>query len=344
MACPIQLTNRRLNTRVSHSTLARSCVNRGRVVLEAPLFDLLRISAWRSHSRSALKRTRNTSRHPIQAQTIPLRACGRDASASPDRYRTDGAFARSESCHRILENRPRVSEDLPVLVASAPAKVGQILDSLGHGRHIRLPSAWRSARSDGLPGKIGYAGRRVMVATHGRPARPRQSNGLKLTGRVPGAAEADRNDDMGFINDIRQARRQDADQGQTLFFSGDDAQERRARPKRCCVTPPRSGDPVRLDRRQHHSGITRSISRPKTPCWRNAEQETVNRRLVFTRTSMARKGGEGPRERRHAPPAIMATNAEPPRAHAGGIRTGEIALVATDIAAAASTSTASAMW
>ena len=229
---------------------------------------------------------------PIQAQTIPLAAQGRDVIgiAQTGTGKT-AAFALPIINHLHTKRLRPDKKACRVLVLSPTRELsGQIADSFrAYGRHIR-PLAIALAIG-GVPinkqiRSLAH-GVEVLVATPGRLIDLVNQRALRLDQvEVLVLDEADRMLDMGFIHDIRRIVTMLRKERQTLFFSATMPQEitRLADqmlrdPARVAVTPQAST----VEKVQQRVILTEKASKPALLA-ELLKSEQVDRVLVFTRT------------------------------------------------------------
>jgi ATP-dependent RNA helicase RhlE len=229
---------------------------------------------------------------PIQAQTIPLAAQGRDVIgiAQTGTGKT-AAFALPILNHLYNKRQRPERKACRVLVLSPTRELsGQIADSFrAYGRHIR-PLAIELAIG-GVPINRQVRGMsrgaEVLVATPGRLLDLVQQRALRLDQvEVLVLDEADRMLDMGFIHDIKRVVTMLPKERQTLFFSATMPQEitRLAdqmlrNPVRVAVTP----QATTVERITQRVILTEKASKPALLA-ELLKSEQVERVLVFTRT------------------------------------------------------------
>jgi ATP-dependent RNA helicase RhlE len=291
----------------------------------------------------ALKEENYHTPTPIQAQTIPLAASGRDVIGIAQTGTGKTASFALPILHRLLENRTKpLPKTARVLVLSPTRELsGQILDSFNsYGRHIRLTSALAIGGVPmGRQVRSLMQGVEVLVATPGRLLDLVQGNALRLN-QVEFLVldEADRMLDMGFINDIRKIVAKLPIKRQTLFFSAtmpkDIAELADAMlkdPARVAVTPV-SSTVERITQRV----IQVDHAAKPTLLAQLLKEEQVDRALVFTRTKHgADKVVKGLAKAGIAADAIHGNKSQNHRERVlAAFRSGQIrTLVATDIAA-----------
>jgi len=281
---------------------------------------------------------------PIQAQTIPLAAQGRDVIgiAQTGTGKT-AAFALPILNHLYNKRQRPEKKACRVLVLSPTRELsGQIADSFrAYGRHIR-PLAIALAIGGVTINKQIRAvahGVEVLVATPGRLLDLVNQRALRLDQvEVLVLDEADRMLDMGFIHDIRRIVAMLRKERQTLFFSATMPQEitRLADamlrdPARVAVTPQAST----AERVEQRVILTEKAAKPALLA-EVLKTETIDRVLVFTRTKHgADKVVRGLQKAGHAAEAIHGNKSQNQRERvlnafrSGALRT----LIATDIAA-----------
>jgi len=162
---------------------------------------------------------------PIQAQTVPLAAQGRDVVGIAQTGTGKTAAFALPILHRLLQKRQRPApKSCRVLVLSPTRELsGQIADSFRtYGRHIR-PLVIELAIG-GVPINRQVRGMsrgaEVLVATPGRLLDLVQQRAVRLDQiEVLVLDEADRMLDMGFIRDIKKIVAMLPKERQTLFFS-----------------------------------------------------------------------------------------------------------------------------
>ena len=281
---------------------------------------------------------------PIQAQTIPLAAQGRDVIgiAQTGTGKT-AAFALPILNHLHSKRLRPERKACRVLVLSPTRELsGQIADSFrAYGRHIR-PLAIALAIG-GVPinkqiRSLAH-GVDVLVATPGRLIDLVNQRALRLDRvEVLVLDEADRMLDMGFIHDIRRIVAMLGKERQTLFFSATMPQEiaRLAAemlrdPARVAVTP----QATTAERVEQRVILTEKASKPALLA-EVLKSEPVERVLVFTRTKHgADKVVRGLQKAGHAAEAIHGNKSQNQRERVlTAFREGKLrTLIATDIAA-----------
>jgi ATP-dependent RNA helicase RhlE len=281
---------------------------------------------------------------PIQTQTIPLAAQGRDVIgiAQTGTGKT-AAFALPILNHFHNKRRRPEKKACRVLVLSPTRELsGQIADSFrAYGRHIR-PLAIALAIG-GVPinkqiRSLAH-GVEVLVATPGRLLDLVHQRALRLDQvEVLVLDEADRMLDMGFIHDIKKVVAMLPRERQTLFFSATMPQEitRLAdqmlrEPARVSVTP----QATTVERVEQRVILTEKAAKQALLA-EVLKAETIDRVLVFTRTKHgADKVVRGLAKAGFAAEAIHGNKSQNQRERVlADFRNGKLrTLIATDIAA-----------
>jgi ATP-dependent RNA helicase RhlE len=292
----------------------------------------------------ALREEKYQTPTPIQAQTVPLAALGRDVIGIAQTGTGKTAAFALPVLNRLFNKRQRPErKSARVLVLSPTRELsGQIADSFrAYGRHIH-PLAIELAIG-GVPINRqvrGVArGLEVLVATPGRLLDLVQQQALRLDQiEVLVLDEADRMLDMGFIHDIKRIVTMLPNERQTLFFSATMPQEitrladRMLRnPARVAVTPQattveRISQRVILTEKASKQGLLAEL----------LKSEPVERVLVFTRTKHgADKVVRGLQKAGFAAEAIHGNKSQSQRERVlAAFRNGKLrTLIATDIAA-----------
>jgi ATP-dependent RNA helicase RhlE len=292
----------------------------------------------------ALREEKYQTPTPIQAQTVPLAALGRDVIGIAQTGTGKTAAFALPVLNRLFNKRQRPErKSARVLVLSPTRELsGQIADSFrAYGRHIH-PLAIELAIG-GVPINRqvrGVArGLEVLVATPGRLLDLVQQQALRLDQvEVLVLDEADRMLDMGFIHDIKRIVTMLPKERQTLFFSATMPQEitcladRMLRnPARVAVTPQattveRISQRVILTEKAWKQGLLAEL----------LKSEPVERVLVFTRTKHgADKVVRGLQKAGFAAEAIHGNKSQSQRERVlAAFRNGKLrTLIATDIAA-----------
>jgi superfamily II DNA/RNA helicase len=281
---------------------------------------------------------------PIQSQTIPLAAQGRDVIGIAQTGTGKTAAFALPILNRLLAKRERPErKSCRVLVLSPTRELAsQIADSFrAYGRHIR-PLAVEIAIG-GVPinrqARALARGIEVLVAPPGRLLDLVNSRALRLDQiEVLVLDEADRMLDMGFIHDIKRIVAMLPPARQTLFFSATMPQEitRLAdhmlrEPARVAVTP----QSTTVERIAQRVILTEKASK-QALLTELLKSEPVERVLVFTRTKHgADKVVRGLQKGGFTAEAIHGNKSQNQRERVlaafrkGSLRT----LVATDIAA-----------
>ena len=229
---------------------------------------------------------------PIQSQTIPIAAQGRDVVgiAQTGTGKT-AAFALPILNHLHAKRQRPAQKSCRVLVLSPTRELsGQIADSFrAYGRHIRpLEIALAIGGVSIVPQKRSLArGVEVLVATPGRLLDLVNQRALRLDQiEVLVLDEADRMLDMGFINDIRRIVAMLPQARQTLFFSATMsgeitklAAQMLRDPARVSVTP----QATTAEKVEQRVILTEKASKPALLA-ELLKAEPVDRVLVFTRT------------------------------------------------------------
>jgi len=281
---------------------------------------------------------------PIQSQTIPIAAQGRDVIgiAQTGTGKT-AAFALPILNHLFNKRQRPAQKSVRVLVLSPTRELsGQIVDSFkAYGRHIRPLEVTLAIGGVPINRQIRALSRgvEVLVATPGRLLDLVNSRALRLDQiEVLVLDEADRMLDMGFIHDIRKIVGMLPKSRQTLFFSATMPQEitRLADamlrdPVRVAVTPQAST----ADRIDQRVILTEKASKPSLLV-EVLKTEKTDRVLVFTRTKHgADKVVRGLQKAGHAAEAIHGNKSQSQRERVlAAFRDGKLrTLIATDIAA-----------
>jgi len=281
---------------------------------------------------------------PIQAQTDPLAAQGRDVIgiAQTGTGKT-AAFALPILNHLYYKRQRPERKACRVLVLSPTRELsGQIANSFrAYGRHIR-PLAIELAIG-GVPinrqVRAMARGAEILVATPGRLLDLMQQHALRLDQvEVLVLDEADRMLDMGFIHDINRIVTMLPKARQTLFFSAtmpDEitrlANQMLRNPARVAVTP-QATTVERIAQRVIH---TEKASKQALLA-ELLKSEPVDRVLVFTRTKHgADKVVRGLQKAGFAAEAIHGNKSQNQRERVlSAFRNGQLrTLIATDIAA-----------
>jgi len=229
---------------------------------------------------------------PIQSQTIPIAAQGRDVIGIAQTGTGKTAAFALPILNRLYARRQRPAQKACRVLVLSPTRElsGQIADSFrAYGRHIRpLHIALAIGGVSIAPQKRALArGVEVLVATPGRLIDLVNQRGLRLDQvEVLVLDEADRMLDMGFIHDIRRIVAMLPKERQTLFFSATmspevtklSAQMLRD-PARVAVTP-QATTAERVDQRV----IFTEKAAKAALLAEILKGEPVDRVLVFTRT------------------------------------------------------------
>jgi ATP-dependent RNA helicase RhlE len=281
---------------------------------------------------------------PIQAQTVPLAAQGRDVVGIAQTGTGKTAAFALPILHRLFNKRQRPAQkSCRVLVLSPTRELsGQIADSFRtYGRHIR-PLVIELAIG-GVPInrqiRAMSRGAEVLVATPGRLLDLVQQRAVRLDQiEVLVLDEADRMLDMGFIRDIKKIVAMLPKERQTLFFSATMPQEitqlanqMLRDPARVAVTP-QATTVERIAQRVIH------VDKPGKAALlaELLKSEPVERVLVFTRTKHgADKVVRGLHSAGFAAEAIHGNKSQNQRERVlAAFRDGKLkTLIATDIAA-----------
>jgi ATP-dependent RNA helicase RhlE len=281
---------------------------------------------------------------PIQTQTIPIAAQGRDVIgiAQTGTGKT-AAFALPILNHLYNKRQRPAQKSCRALVLSPTRELSsQIADSFrAYGRHIRpLEIALAIGGVPINPQVRALArGAEVLVATPGRLLDLVHQRALRLDQiEVLVLDEADRMLDMGFIHDIKKIVAMLPKARQTLFFSATMPQEitRLADamlrdPARVAVTPQAST----VDRVEQRVILTEKASKPALLV-EVLKTEKTDRVLVFTRTKHgADKVVRGLQKAGHSAEAIHGNKSQNQRERVlAAFRDGKLrTLIATDIAA-----------
>jgi superfamily II DNA/RNA helicase len=281
---------------------------------------------------------------PIQAQTVPLAASGRDVIGIAQTGTGKTAAFALPILNRLLANRRRPERKACRALVLSPTRElsGQIADSFrAYGRHIR-PLAIELAIG-GVPINRqvrGMArGAEVLVATPGRLIDLVNSRAVRLDQlEVLVLDEADRMLDMGFIHDIKKIVAMLPRERQTLFFSAtmpqqivDLTRSMLRDPARVSVAP----QATTAERIAQRVILTEKPSKQKL-LTELLKSEPVERVLVFTRTKHgADKVVRGLQKAGFAAEAIHGNKSQNQRERVlSAFRNGSLrTLVATDIAA-----------
>jgi ATP-dependent RNA helicase RhlE len=281
---------------------------------------------------------------PIQDQTIPIAAQGRDVIgiAQTGTGKT-AAFALPILNHLFNKRQRPAQKSCRVLVLSPTRELSsQIADSFrAYGRHIRPLEIELAIGGVPINRQIrGLArGAEVLVATPGRLLDLVHQRALRLDQiEVLVLDEADRMLDMGFIHDIKKIVAMLPKARQTLFFSATMPQEitRLADamlrdPARLAVTP----QATTVDLIAQRVILTDKASKPSLLV-ELLKTEKTDRVLVFTRTKHgADKVVRGLQKAGHAAEAIHGNKSQSQRERVlAAFRVGKLrTLIATDIAA-----------
>ena len=281
---------------------------------------------------------------PIQDQTIPIAAQGRDVIgiAQTGTGKT-AAFALPILNHLFNKRQRPAQKSCRVLVLSPTRELSsQIADSFrAYGRHIRPLEIELAIGGVPINRQVrGLArGVEVLVATPGRLLDLVHQRALRLDQiEVLVLDEADRMLDMGFIHDIKKIVAMLPKARQTLFFSATMPQEitRLADamlrdPARLAVTP----QATTVDLIEQRVILTDKASKPSLLV-ELLKTEKTDRVLVFTRTKHgADKVVRGLQKAGHAAEAIHGNKSQNQRERVlADFRVGKLrTLIATDIAA-----------
>jgi len=281
---------------------------------------------------------------PIQDQTIPVAAQGRDVIgiAQTGTGKT-AAFALPILNHLFNKRQRPAQKSCRVLVLSPTRELSsQIADSFrAYGRHIRPLEIELAIGGVPINRQVrGLArGAEVLVATPGRLLDLVHQRALRLDQiEVLVLDEADRMLDMGFIHDIKKIVAMLPKARQTLFFSATMPQEitRLADamlrdPARLAVTP----QATTVDLIEQRVILTDKASKPSLLV-ELLKTEKTDRVLVFTRTKHgADKVVRGLQKAGHAAEAIHGNKSQSQRERVlAAFRVGKLrTLIATDIAA-----------
>jgi superfamily II DNA/RNA helicase len=281
---------------------------------------------------------------PIQDQTIPIAAQGRDVIgiAQTGTGKT-AAFALPILNHLFNKRQRPAQKSCRVLVLSPTRELSsQIADSFrAYGRHIRPLEIELAIGGVPINRQVrGLArGVEVLVATPGRLLDLVHQRALRLDQiEVLVLDEADRMLDMGFIHDIKKIVAMLPKARQTLFFSATMPQEitRLADamlrdPARLAVTP----QATTVDLIEQRVILTDKASKPSLLV-ELLKTEKTDRVLVFTRTKHgADKVVRGLQKAGHAAEAIHGNKSQNQRERVlAAFRVGKLrTLIATDIAA-----------
>jgi ATP-dependent RNA helicase RhlE len=292
----------------------------------------------------ALAQEKYVTPTPIQTQTIPIAAQGRDVIGIAQTGTGKTAAFVLPILNHLLNKRQRPAQkSCRVLVLSPTRELsGQIADSFrAYGRHIRPLEIALAIGGVPINRQIRALSRgaEVLVATPGRLLDLVNSRALRLDQiEVLVLDEADRMLDMGFIHDIRKIVAMLPKTRQTLFFSATMPQEitRLADamlrdPARVAVTPQAST----VDRIEQRVILTEKASKPSLLV-EVLKTEKTDRVLVFTRTKHgADKVVRGLQKAGHAAEAIHGNKSQNQRERVlAAFRDGRLrTLIATDIAA-----------
>ncbi|MBV9348346.1 MAG: DEAD/DEAH box helicase [Pseudolabrys sp.] len=229
---------------------------------------------------------------PIQSQTIPFAASGRDVIGIAQTGTGKTAAFALPILNRLLANRVRPEKkSCRVLVLSPTRELsGQIADSFtAYGRHIRPLKV--SLAIGGVPINRQIRdmahGAEVLVATPGRLLDLVQQRAVRLDKvEILVLDEADRMLDMGFIHDIKKVVAMLPRDRQTLFFSATMPQEivqlsnsMLRDPAKVSVTP-QATTAEKVDQRV----ILTEKPAKAALLAELLKSETIDRAIVFTRT------------------------------------------------------------
>jgi ATP-dependent RNA helicase RhlE len=292
----------------------------------------------------ALREEKYETPTPIQAQTVPIAAQGRDVIGIAQTGTGKTAAFALPILHHLFNKRQRPErKSARVLVLSPTRELsGQIADSFrAYGRHIRPLAVELAIGGVPINRQIRAVARglEVLVATPGRLLDLVQQRALRLDQvGVLVLDEADRMLDMGFIHDIKRIVAMLPKQRQTLFFSATMPQEitRLAdqmlrNPARVAVTP-QATTVERVAQRVIH---TEKASKQALLA-ELLKSEPVERVLVFTRTKHgADKVVRGLKKAGFTAEAIHGNKSQSQRERVlSAFREGKLrTLIATDIAA-----------
>ncbi|HET7848207.1 MAG TPA: DEAD/DEAH box helicase [Pseudolabrys sp.] len=281
---------------------------------------------------------------PIQSQTIPLAAQGRDVIGIAQTGTGKTAAFALPILNYIVNNRRRPEKKACRVLVLSPTRElsGQIVDSFrAYGRYIRPLSFALAIGGVPINRQIRSVahGVEVLVATPGRLLDLVAQRALRLDQvEVLVLDEADRMLDMGFVHDIKRVVAMLPKERQTLFFSATMPQEitqladsMLRDPARVAVTPQAStaekiAQRVILTEKASKGALLAEV----------IKSEKIDRVLVFTRTKHgADKVVRGLAKAGIGAEAIHGNKSQNQRQRvlaafrSGAIRT----LVATDIAA-----------
>jgi len=281
---------------------------------------------------------------PIQAQTVPLAAQGRDVIgiAQTGTGKT-AAFALPILNHLFNKRQRPAQKSCRVLVLSPTRELsGQIADSFrAYGRHIRPLAIELAIGGVPINRQIrGMArGAEVLVATPGRLLDLVQQRALRLDQvEVLVLDEADRMLDMGFIHDIKKIVAMLPKARQTLFFSATMPQQIVELAKHMLRDPARVSVAPQATTAEKVSQRVIHVDKPEKAALlaEVLRNEPIDRVLVFTRTKHgADKVVRSLQKVGHAAEAIHGNKSQNQRERVlaafrdGSLRT----LIATDIAA-----------
>jgi superfamily II DNA/RNA helicase len=281
---------------------------------------------------------------PIQTQTVPLAASGRDVIGVAQTGTGKTAAFALPILNRLLANRRRPERKACRVLVLSPTRElsGQIADSFrAYGRHIR-PLAIELAIG-GVPINRQVRGMsrgaEVLVATPGRLLDLANQRAVRLDQiEVLVLDEADRMLDMGFIHDIKRIVAMLPKGRQTLFFSATMPQEitrladqMLSDPARVAVTP----QATTVERIAQRVILTEKASK-QALLTELLKSEPVERVLVFTRTKHgADKVVRGLQKSGFTAEAIHGNKSQNQRERVlADFRSGKLrTLIATDIAA-----------
>jgi superfamily II DNA/RNA helicase len=281
---------------------------------------------------------------PIQAQTVPLAALGRDVIGIAQTGTGKTAAFALPILNHLFNNRQRPERKACRVLVLSPTRElsGQIAESFrAYGRHIR-PLAIELAIG-GVPinrqVRAMARGAEVLVATPGRLLDLVQQRAVRLDQvEVLVLDEADRMLDMGFIHDIKRVVAMLPRERQTLFFSATMPQEitRLAdqmlrNPARVSVTPQATTVERIVQRVIHTEKAAKAALLAEL-----LKSEPVERVLVFTRTKHgADRVVRGLQKAGFAAEAIHGNKSQNQRERVlADFRNGKLrTLIATDIAA-----------
>ena len=240
----------------------------------------------------ALREEKYETPTPIQAQTVPIAAQGRDVIGIAQTGTGKTAAFALPILNRLHAKRQRPAQKACRVLVLSPTRElsGQIADSFrAYGRHIRpLDIALAIGGVSIVPQKRSLArGVEVLVATPGRLLDLINQRALRLDQiEVLVLDEADRMLDMGFIHDIKRIVAMLPKERQTLFFSATMAGEvtklsanMLRDPARVSVTP----QATTAEKVEQRVILTERASKPALLA-EILKAEPVDRVLVFTRT------------------------------------------------------------